>query len=111
MVGGRNPQGPVGGLYDIPHAADFSVEEPLPIHDLAAVIQLQAPEPLSAEGSHEEVAFPLGYGPFDHDLRPARGGPRGQADVDGVALGGERLAPALDRGPAVVLPGFDPIDL
>src|ERR687898_145842 len=80
MVGGRDPQGPVGGLYGIPNAPDLPVEELLPIHDFAAVVQLQAPEPLSAEGGHEEVAFIL-------------------------------PTPALDRGPAVVLPGFDPVDL
>ena len=44
------------------------------LHDLAAGVQLQAPEPLSPESSHEKVAFPLRDGPFDHDLRPARGG-------------------------------------
>src|SRR5918998_4513669 len=110
VIGGRDPQGPVGGLNDIPHAADLAVEELLPVHDLIPLVQLQAPEPLSAQGGHKEVSFPLRDSPIDRDLRPARGGFRGRPDGDGVYVPLILTAPALDRGPAVVLSGFDPVD-
>ena len=102
---------PSGACTDIPHAAHFSVEKLLPIHNIAPVVQLQVPEPLSAEGGHEKVAFPLRDGPFDHDLRPARGGLRGRPDGDGVDVALVLSTSALDRWPAVVLPCFDPVDL
>jgi hypothetical protein len=53
----------------------------------------------------------LRYGPFYHDLSPARRGFRSGPDGDGVDVALILATPALDCGPVVVLPGFDPVDL
>src|SRR5215211_2994785 len=111
VIRGRDPQGPIGCLNNIPHAADLAVEELLPVHDFATFVQLQAPEPLSTQGGHEEIALPWWDSTIDQDLCAARRGFRGRPDSYGIYVSLIRAAPALDRGPAVILSGHDPVDL
>src|SRR5215207_1053879 len=111
VVGGRDPQGAVGGLRNVPDAADLPVEKLLPVHDLTPIVQLQAPEPLSPQSGDEEVTFPLRDGPVYHDLRPTRGGFIGRPDSNGIDVPLVLRTLTLDLGPAVVLSGFDPVDL
>src|SRR4029453_243053 len=96
-------------LCHVPDASDLAVKQFLPANYLALVVQLQVPEAFAPESGNEEVAFPLWNRAVDHDLCPARGGLGGRPDGDGIHVPFVLAALALYLGPAVVLPGLDPV--